>query len=107
MIILSISNSIFIFNIAAKRHNKRDTIIKNSPNTIYEDFDLNYSLGYKDISNKFWNSYEKEYTGMKYTMYGIKINNNFYKIEIENTSDNDDLLCNDLVNKTLDTVKYK
>ena len=89
-----------------KENSDRFTIIKNNPNTIYEDFDSSYSLGNKNINGKTWNLYEKNYNKFTYKLYGIKLNNKFYRIQVEdkNPTNNN---CVDLTKEVIDSVKYK
>ena len=57
-----------------------------------------------DIDGKTWYLYEKDYNDLKYKLYGIKINDNFYKIEVKNKNSN---ICDNLVKEVFDTIKYK
>lgn len=88
-----------------KENSDRFTNI-NDNDTIYEDFDTSYKLGNKSINGKTWNLYEKNYNKFTYKLYGIKLNNKFYKIQVEDknpTTNN----CVDLTKEVIDSVKYK
>ena len=87
-----------------KENSDRFTIIKNNPNTIYDDFNLSYILKIENINGKTCYLYEKDYNDLKYNLYGIKINDNFYKIEVKNKNSN---ICDNLVKEVFDTIKYK
>ena len=88
-----------------KENSDRFTITSDKT-TIYEDFDTNYKLGNKNINGKTWNLYEKNYGNFTYKLYGIKLNNKFYKIQVEdkNPTNNN---CVDLTKEVIDSVKYK
>lgn len=86
-----------------KEFSDRFTIIKNDPNTIYEDFDMSYKLIDKNINGKTWKLYEKNYTGMDYKLYGIKIKDKFYKLEVKDKGN----YCGDLPDEFMSTIKYK
>ena len=87
-----------------KENSDRFTIIDNNPNTIYEDFNLSYNLRNENINGKLWNLYEKDYINLNYKLYGIKINDNFYKIEVKNENSN---ICDNLLKEVFSTIKYK
>lgn len=87
-----------------KNNSDRFTIIDNNRDTIYEDFNLSYNLRNENINGKLWNLYEKDYINLNYKLYGIKINDNFYKIEVKNKNSN---ICNNLLKQVLSTIKYK
>ncbi len=77
---------------------------ENSDRFIHKDFDLDYNLINKNVNGKLWNLYEKDYTNLNYKLYGIKINDKFYKIEVENKNSN---ICDNLSNEVFNTIKYK
>lgn len=88
-----------------KENSDRFTNI-NDNDTIYENFDTNYKLGNKSINGKTWNLYEKNYNKFTYKLYGIKLNNKFYRIQVEdkNPTNNN---CVDLTKEVINSVKYK
>ncbi len=87
-----------------KEISDRFMIIDNNPNTIYHDFDNSILLKSENINGKSWNLYEKNYNNLNYKLYGTKINDNFYKIEIK---DKNSSICTSLKNEVFNTVKYK
>lgn len=74
---------------------------------VEDSFDLNYKLKNESINGKTWGLYEKQYSDIHYKLYGIRIKNNFYKIEVNDKSGTDSTECNDLTKKVINSVKYK
>lgn len=69
-------------------------------------FDTTMSLKTENINGKTWNYYEKQYSKMNYKMYGLVIDNTFYKIEIEDETVND-TTCQEKAQEILKSIQYK
>ncbi len=71
---------------------------------IYSLYDKISSLKTTSINGKTWSYHKGNYDYIEYRMYGIVINDNLYKIEYESKDKN---ICEPLLEKTLNSVKYK
>lgn len=86
-----------------KEYSDRFTYISAMDKSIYEDFNINHDLYETKIQKEKWYLYEKEYDNLIYKFYGLKIDDNFYKIEIK---DKNTSICKELTQEIFSSIKY-